>query len=53
LKRQVCIGAALWTLFITVLHIQFNVGWGALSDKVEVMRGTRRAELIVGFLPVT
>ncbi|MDF1838185.1 MAG: hypothetical protein P1V35_09975 [Planctomycetota bacterium] len=53
MKRKVMLGALLWTLLITLLHIQQNVGFSNLVRKVEVMRGERPADLIVGFLPVT
>ena len=53
MKRKVMIGALLWTLFITAVHVTLNVGWGRLQGKIDVMRGEKRAELIVGFLPVT
>ncbi len=53
MKRKVVIGALAWTLLITLAHIQLNVGWTNLRTKVDVMRGAARAELIVGFLPVT
>lgn len=36
------LGVLLWTLLISLAHVQLNVGWG---DK--------RQELIIGFLPVT
>jgi len=53
MKRKVFLGAIVWTLLITVVHISLNIGWTELSKQVEVMRGERREELIVGFLPVT
>ena len=53
MKRKVLIGALLWTLLITLVHVSLNVGWGELGKQVEVMRGERREELVVGFLPVT
>lgn len=53
MKLKVGIGALVWACLISVLHVQLNVGWAALVDKVQVMRGEERAELVVGFLPVT
>ncbi|MCA9001130.1 MAG: hypothetical protein KDB61_04340 [Planctomycetes bacterium] len=53
MKRKVLIGSMVWTLLITLLHIQLNVGFDQLARKVQVMRGERPADLIVGFLPVT
>ena len=53
MKRQVAIGACLWTLLITLVHVQLNVGWGELASKVRILLGTEREEMIVGFLPVT
>ncbi|MFT5058361.1 MAG: hypothetical protein ACI89E_001134, partial [Planctomycetota bacterium] len=53
MKRKVLIGSLLWTLLITLAHIQQNVGFRNLVRKVEVMRGERPADLIVAFLPVT
>ena len=53
MKLKVGLGALVWALLITVLHVQLNVGWAVLVDKIQVMRGEERAELVVGFLPVT
>ncbi len=53
MKRKVLFGALLWTLLISVVHVTLNIGWGRLVDEVQVMRGAKRQELIVGFLPVT
>ena len=53
MKRKVLIGAFLWTALITLVHVQLNIGWKDLRDRVDVLRGEKRAELIVGFLPVT
>ncbi|MCA8981018.1 MAG: hypothetical protein H6831_00320 [Planctomycetes bacterium] len=53
MKRKVFLGAILWTLLITVVHVSLNVGWTQLGKQVEVLTGQRRQELIVGFLPVT
>ena len=38
---------------ITALHVSLNVGWAELAQKVKVAIGKERAQLIVGFLPVT
>ena len=53
MKRKVLVGALLWTLVITLVHVQLNIGWAALREQIAVWRGKERAELIVGFLPVT
>lgn len=53
MKRRVLIGATLWTLLITLVHVHLNVGWRNLASKFEALFGAERAELIVGFLPVT
>jgi hypothetical protein len=53
MKRKVFLGAIAWTVLITAIHVWLNIGWTELSKQVEVMRGERREELIVGFLPVT
>ena len=51
--RSVLLGSIVWTLFISLLHVQFNVGWGRLMDKARALGGDQREELVVGFLPVT
>ena len=53
MKRRVLVGAILWTLGITTLHVQLNVGWAQLVREVRILLGGEREELIVGFLPVT
>ncbi|MEO2145606.1 MAG: hypothetical protein ABGY32_06890 [bacterium] len=53
MKLKVALGVFVWSLLISVMHIQLNIGWGAVSDRIAVMRGQQRAELLVGFLPVT
>ena len=53
MKLRVILGALGWTLFITLLHVSLNVGWAELAQKVKVAIGKERAQLIVGFLPVT
>jgi len=52
-KLKVTLGALIWAIVITVIHVQLNVGWSRLWDRIQVMRGVERAELVVGFLPVT
>jgi len=52
-KRRVLIGTFLWTMLITLGHVQLNVGWGNLRKRAAVLTGAEREELIVGFLPVT
>lgn len=53
MKRKVLIGAIVWTLFITLGHVQLNVGWQRLADELRILFGQERQELVVGFLPVT
>ena len=53
MKRKVLLGSLLWALLLTLAHIQLNVGWSQLEDKLEVTLGEKRRELTVGFLPVT
>lgn len=48
MKTRVALGALLWTAFITLMHVQINVGWGTLGAYLD-----ERQELKVGFLPVT
>lgn len=54
--RKVLLGSILWTLLISVLHVQLNVGWSQLARELRLPLGEPgedRAELVVGFLPVT
>ncbi len=51
--RKVFLGAVLWTMFISLLHVQLNIGWSELGSKLRVALGTEREQMIVGFLPVT
>ncbi len=53
MKRRVLLGAMLWMLLISAAHVQLNVGWSALWKNIRVLRGSDRAEMVVGFLPVT
>lgn len=53
MKFKVFIGAVVWTLLISALHVQLNVGWRELGHKLKVLLGVERQELLVGFLPVT
>lgn len=53
MKLKVAIGVLLWAVLISVTHVQLNIGWGSVADSIAVMRGEKRAELKVGFLPVT
>ena len=41
-------GAFVWMMCITLMHVQINVGWGAVESYLY-----QRQELKVGFLPVT
>ncbi|MFT5687986.1 MAG: hypothetical protein ACJAZN_002220 [Planctomycetota bacterium] len=51
--RKVFLGSVLWTILISFLHVQLNVGWGELLRKVQVQLGEQPQGLVVGFLPVT
>jgi hypothetical protein len=51
--RKVLLGTLVWVLLISTAHVQLNVGWGDLVRQVKVLLGKERAELVVGFLPVT
>lgn len=53
MKRKILLGALLWTLLITLAHIQLNVGWKELESQVLRRFSGERGELLVGFLPVT
>ncbi len=53
MKRRVLIGALAWALLISLAHVSVNIGWATLKGEVDVLRGVKRRELIVGFLPVT
>jgi len=49
MRTKILSGALAWVLFITILHLQLNVGWKRLTASF----GGGRQELKVGFLPVT
>jgi hypothetical protein len=53
MKLKVLLGLLAWLVAISLLHIQFNVGWGTLADELGVSLGRQRKSLLVGFLPVT
>ena len=53
MKRRVLIGALLWTLLISASQVHLNVGWRALARNFGFAGDSERAELLVGFLPVT
>ena len=53
MKLKVMLGLLVWLATISLLHVQFNVGWAALADDLRVALGRQRKTLIVGFLPVT
>ena len=53
MKLRVLIGSVLWTVLITLMHIQINVGWSGFAREMRVFFGLERPELVVGFLPVT
>ena len=48
MKKNVTIGALVWLLSITLLHVLLNVGWDRLLGFLQ-----GRSEMVVGFLPVT
>ena len=53
MKRRLLLGVLVWTAFITALHVTLNVGWERLAQRTRALTGDPRAELVVGFLPVT
>jgi hypothetical protein len=53
MKLRVLVGSVLWTVLITLMHIQINVGWSGFAREMRVFFGLERPELVVGFLPVT
>lgn len=53
MKLKVMLGALAWALFVSLLHVQLNVGWDKLRHSLKVAVGEEREKLIVGFLPVT
>lgn len=53
MKLKVFMGALVWSLLISALHVHLNVGWRDLGQQLKVLLGVERQELLVGFLPVT
>ena len=53
MKRKVILGALGWIAFISLVHIQMNIGWAHLRDSVTSAFAGVRQEMGVGFLPVT
>jgi hypothetical protein len=53
MKLKVLLGLLAWLVSISLLHLQFNVGWRAVADELGVSLGRQRKSLLVGFLPVT
>ncbi len=53
MKFRILVGACLWLLFISGLHVKLNVGWERLVAELQELLGAEREELLVGFLPVT
>jgi hypothetical protein len=53
MKRNVLIGALVWTLLISAIHVSLNVGWARFADELKFWSQDEREELVVGFLPVT
>jgi hypothetical protein len=53
MKAKILISAFLWLVLITVAHLWLNVGFSRIFRDVQVALGNERAELVVGFLPVT
>jgi hypothetical protein len=53
MKRHLLLGAVLWTVLVTFLHIWANVGFETLWQELRTSVGLVRPTLRVGFLPVT
>lgn len=53
MKARLLTFSSLFLALVSLAHIQLNVGWAELGDKLAVMRGEKRKTLRVGFLPVT
>jgi hypothetical protein len=53
MKFKVLIGALVWTLLVSLAHVQLNIGWSQLRESVREWMGHKRKTLEVGFLPVT
>lgn len=53
MKAKILTATGLWLLLISLAHVQLNIGWANAAEKVKVLLGLQRAELVVGFLPVT
>ncbi len=53
MKRRLFVGALVWTLVVTLLHLWANVGFSQLARGVRESLGLTRPTLRVGFLPVT
>ncbi len=53
MKRKIFGGVLVWLLLVSLSHVTLNIGWQRLAQRFEVLLGERRAELVVGFLPVT
>lgn len=53
MKLKVLLGALLWTLLVSLAHVQLNIGWGQVGEIVREWKGHKRKTLEVGFLPVT
>lgn len=53
MKFKVMVGTLVWTLFISIMHIQLNVGWDRAGSFIRSLYADVQKELQVGFLPVT
>ena len=53
MKSKIVLGSCIWVLLITLGHLHVNVGWARAGQHLRVFLGMERAELLVGFLPVT
>jgi len=53
MKLKVLLGALLWTLLVSLAHVQLNIGWSQVNAIVREWMGHKRKTLDVGFLPVT
>ena len=53
MKLRIVLGAVLWTLLITVMHLWANVGFERFGQELKTWAGVTRPRLRVAFLPVT
>ncbi len=53
MKARLLASTAVFLVVITALHVQLNIGWQRAADALGRLWTGERAELQVGFLPVT